>query len=493
MATELSVARTVGRSTNPAPRNLNLALVVIALAQLMVVLDATIVNIALPSMQRALHFTPTGLEWVINAYTLVFGGFLLLGGRAGDLLGRRRMFVAGLLVFTTASLVGGLATSATWLIAARAAQGVGAAIIAPTVLSLIADTFPEGAPRNRAMGIYAAMAGAGGATGLLLGGLITSYLSWRWVLFVNVPIGLLLAFVAPRVLAATSGRPGRFDLPGALTVTGGMTLLVYALNRAATIGWTSTTTLATLAGAAVLLATFILIEVRTEQPLLPLRIFLHRNRSGAYGLSLAIGLALFGMFFFLTLFVQNILGYSPIRAGLAFLPVTAGIIIIATLVSRTIGRIGPRLPITMGPLVLAGGLFWLSRMTENTTYVWGVLGPMMMLGAGVALIFVPLSLIAVSGAQPRELGLASALLNVGQQVGGSIGLALLGTVAASVTRNQLQTASLTHPVVTHAVVAGYSAALQVSSLITLIGFAIALLVIRSRPHQSAVDVLPDAA
>jgi EmrB/QacA subfamily drug resistance transporter len=492
MATDLSVARNAGRGTVQGPRNLNLALVVIATAQLMVVLDATIVNIALPSMQRALHFSPTGLEWVINAYTLVFGGFLLLGGRAGDLLGRRRMFVVGLLVFTLGSLAGGLATNATWLIAARATQGVGAAIIAPTVLSLIADTFPEGGPRNRAMGIYAAMAGAGGAMGLLLGGIITSYLSWRWVLFVNVPIGLLLAVGGPRVLAATEGRPGRFDFPGALTVTGGMTLLVYGLNRAATYGWSNTTTLAALVGAALLLASFILIEIRSEQPLMPLRIFLQRNRSGAYGLSLAIGLALFGMFFFLTLFVQNILGYSPIRAGLAFLPVTVGIVVTATLVSRTIGRIGPRLPITLGPLVVAGGLFWLSRMTEHTTYVWGVLGPMVMLGAGVALIFVPLSLIAVSGAHPRELGLASALLNVGQQVGGSIGLALLGTIAATVTKNELLTAPLTHPAVTHAVVAGYSAALQVSTVITLIGFVIALLVVRSRP-QTAVEVIPDAA
>lgn len=492
MATDISIARTAGRRTAPAPRNLTLALLVIAAAQLMVILDATIVNIALPSMQRALHFTPTGLEWVINAYTLVFGGLLLLGGRAGDLLGRRRMFVVGLLVFTLGSLAGGLATNATWLIAARAAQGVGGAIIAPTVLSLIADTFPEGAPRNRAMGVYAAMAGAGGAIGLLLGGLITSYFSWRWVLFVNVPIGLVLAIGGPRVLAATEGRPGRFDFPGALSVTAGLTLLVYGLNRAATDGWSNSRTLGTIAGALALLTAFVLIEIRSEQPLMPLRIFAHRNRSGAYALSLAIGLALFGMFFFLTLFVQNILGYSPIRAGLAFLPVTIGIVLTAVVVSRVVGRIGPRLPITLGPLVLAGGLFWLSRMTEHTTYLSGVFGPMVALGAGVALIFVPLSLIAVAGAHPRELGLASALLNVGQQVGGSIGLALLGTVAATVTKNQLQTAPLTHPAVTHAVVAGYSAALQVSTVITLIAFVIALIVVRSRP-LSTRDAIQDAA
>ena len=492
MATDISLARGTGREAAAAPRNLTLALLVIAVAQLMVVLDATIVNIALPSIQKALRFTPTGLEWVINAYTLVFGGFLLLGGRMGDLLGRRRMFVVGLLVFTLSSLAGGLASNATWLVAARAAQGIGGAIIAPTVLSLIADTFPEGAPRNRAMGIYAAMAGAGGAIGLLLGGLITSYLSWRWVLFVNVPIGLLLAIGGPRVLAATEGRPGRFDVPGALSVTGGMTLLVYALNRAATNGWSDNVTLGALVGAAVLLATFLAIEVRSEQPLMPLRIFAQRNRSGAYALSLAVGLALFGMFFFLTLFVQNILGYSPIKAGLAFLPVTAGIVVVATLVSQLVGRVGPQLPITLGPLFVAGGLFWLSRMTEHTAYVWGVLGPMIALGAGIALIFVPLSLIVISGTQTRELGLASALLNVGQQVGGSIGLALLGTIAATVTKNQLQGAPPTPAVITHAVVAGYSAALEVSTAIILIGFVIAVLVIRRRP-QPTRDVISEVA
>lgn len=492
MSTDVSVVRSAARGSRPTTSNLTVALLVIAVAQLMVVLDATIVNIALPSMQRALHFSPTGLEWVINAYTLAFGGLLLLGGRAGDLLGRRRMFVVGLLIFSLGSLAGGLATTAAWLIAARAAQGVGAAIIAPTVLSLIADTFPEGAPRNRAMGIYAAMAGAGGAIGLLLGGIITSYLSWRWVLFVNVPIGLLLALGGPRVLAATQARPGRFDLPGALTVTGGMTLLVYGLNRAATDGWSNNVTIGIFAVAAALLAAFLFIEVRSEQPLMPLRIFAHRNRSAAYALSLAIGVALFGMFFFLTLFVQNILGYSPIRAGLAFLPATAAIILTAGLVSQLVGRIGTRLPITLGPLVVAGGLFWLSRMTEHTTYVWGVLGPMVTLGVGMALIFVPLSLTVVSGMQTRELGLASALLNVGQQVGGSIGLALLGTIAATVTKNQLQTVIPTPSAITHAVVSGYSAALLMSTAIAFAGFVVALLVVRSRTRPT-LETVSEAA
>jgi EmrB/QacA subfamily drug resistance transporter len=490
LSTPVSALRS---DTLPPPRNLGVALAVIAAAQLMVVLDATIVNIALPSVQKALHFSPTGLEWVINAYTLAFGGLLWLGGRIGDLFGRRRMFVIGLLLFTAGSAAGGLANSATWLIISRAGQGVGAAIIAPTVLSLIADTFAEGALRNRAIGVYSAMAGAGGAIGLLLGGLITNYRSWRWVLFVNVPIGLLLAFSAPRVLAATHGRQGRLDLPGALSATGGMTLLVYGLNHAASNGWGDNVTMAALAGAAVLLAVFIVIETRSKQPLMPLRIFANRNRSGAYVLSLAIGVALFGIFFFLTQFTQNILGYSPLKAGLAFLPLTAGIVITATVVSRLVGRIGPRLPITLGPLFVAVGLFWLSHMTDHTTYVSGLLGPMLLLGSGVALVFVPLSLLAVSGAQTRELGLASALLNVGQQVGGSIGIALLGTIAATATKNRLVNAHLTQAAVNQAVVAGYSTGLEVASAIALAGFVIAVLVIRGGSRNAAHVVVEEMA
>jgi EmrB/QacA subfamily drug resistance transporter len=460
---------------------------VIAGAQLMVLLDVTIVNIALPSIQKALHFTPTGLEWVVNAYTLVFGGLLLLGGRLGDLFGRRRMFVIGLLLFTFGSMAGGLASSAAWLIAARASQGVGGAIIAPTALSLIADTFPEGGLRNRAIGVYSAMAGAGGAIGLLLGGLITTYLSWRWVLFVNVPIGLVLAFAAPRLLKATSGRRGHLDFPGAVTVTAGMTLLVYGFNHAATNGWSDSLTRGALVGAAILLVTFVVIEARSAQPLMPLRIFAKRNRAGAYSLSLAIGVALFGIFFFLTQFTQNILGYSPLKAGLAFLPITAGIVVTATVVSRLVGRVGARLPVTIGPLFVAGGLFWLSRITDHTTYLSGVLGPMIMLGIGVALVFVPLSLIAVAGAKPRELGLAASLLNVGQQVGGSLGLALLGTVAATTTRQQLQNVRPTHELVDRAIVAGYSSALELGVVIALAGFVVALLVIRSGKRSAEAE------
>src|SRR5437868_11604631 len=338
-------------------RNLGLALVVIALAQLMVVLDTAIVNIALPSIQRALHFTPTSLEWVVNGHALAFGGLLLLGGRAGDLFGRRRVFVTGVLLFTLGSLAGGFATTSTWLIMARVAQGVGAAIVAPTALSLVADTFPEGSARNRALGVYSAVSGAGGALGLLLGGLITNYFSWRWVLFVNVPIGILLALAAPRVLAASDGRPGRLDLPGAVAVTAGVTLLVYGLNRAASSGWTNTLTVGPLVAGIVLLAAFLVIELRRQQPLLPRPIFAHRNRSGAYAVRLAIGGTLSGMLFFLTQYMQNILGYSPLKAGLAFLPITVGVVLGAQSASRLIGRIGPRPLMSVGALVGAAGLF----------------------------------------------------------------------------------------------------------------------------------------
>jgi len=327
MSTQISAVSDSDRKIAPLPRNLSLALIVIAVAQLMVVLDGTIVNIALPSIQRALKFSPTDLEWVINAYALTFGGLLLLGGRAGDLFGRRRMFVAGIVLFTLGSLAGGFATSGTWLIIARGAQGIGAAIIAPTALSLIADTFREGPDRNRALGVYGAVAGAGGAVGLLLGGVLTSFATWRWVLFVNVPIGIVLAIAAPRVLAATPGRSGRLDLPGALTVTGGMVSLVYGLSHIATYGWTDRLTLAALALAGLLLLIFMGIESRSRHALMPFTIFAQRNRDGAYVLSLILGVAVFGVFFFLTQFVQNILGFSPLVAGVAFLPLSAAIII----------------------------------------------------------------------------------------------------------------------------------------------------------------------
>src|ERR1700694_3283920 len=465
MSTEISTASDTDRKIAPLPSNLGLALAVIAAAQLMVVLDATIVNIALPSIQRALNFSATGLEWVINAYALTFGGLLLLGGRAGDLFGRRRMFTAGIVVFTLGSLAGGFATSATWLIAARAAQGIGAAIVAPTALSLIADTFREGPERTRALGVYGAVAGAGGALGLLLGGVLTNFASWRWVLFVNVPIGIVLAIVAPRVLASSHRRPGRLDLPGALTVTGGVGSLV-----------------------------FVTIESRSRHALMPFSIFAQRNRDGAYLLSLVIGVAVFGVLFFLTQFVQNILGFSPLVAGVAFLPLTAAIIITAQIVARLVGRFGTRPFITIGPLLVASGLFWLSQINDQTTYLTGLVGPMLLIAVGMGNIFVPLTLMAVAGTTSDESGLASALLNVGQQIGGSIGIALLGTIAATTTKNQLAGVLPTHAVVNHALAAGYAAGFQVAVGIALLGFVAAVVVFRgTRRPQTAPRLAEETA
>src|ERR671915_2328433 len=319
-----------------------LALTIIAASQLMVVLDVTIVNIALPQIQRSLGFSTTDLSWVLNAYTLTFGGLLLLGGRAGDILGRRRVFIAGILIFTLASFLGGLATSPAWLLAARALQGVGAAIAAPTALSLITTNFAEGGERNRAFGVFSAVAVSGGAIGLIAGGMLTSWLSWRWVLFVNVPIGILLAVLAPLYITESERQPGRFDLGGALTSTAGMTALVYGFIRAAQEGWSDPVTVASFAAAVVLLAIFFSIETRIRQPITPLHMFRERDRAGSYVIMLALAAAMFGQFFFLTLFVQDVLGYSPLRAGLAFLPITGAIVLTSQFAARSLPRIGPR-------------------------------------------------------------------------------------------------------------------------------------------------------
>jgi len=462
-------------STQP---NLNLALIVIALAQLMVVLDVAIVNVALPSIQHELHFAATDLEWVVNAYAITFGGLLLLGGRLGDLFGRRRMFVIGALLFTAGSLAGGLAGSAASLIAARAAQGVGAAILAPTALSLLAATFPQGAERNRALGVYSAVSAGGGAIGLLMGGIITTYLSWRWIMFVNVPIGLLLAFAARPVLIRGEGKPGRLDLPGAVTVTAGVSLLVYGLARVATHDWSDSVTRASLGLAVALLVTFVILESRGRNPLMPLHIFANRNRSGAYGLSLAIGAALSGMLFLLTLFLQNVLGLSPLQAGFAFLPTALGIGVGAGLTSRLIGRVGPRLPMTTGALLTATGMFWLSAVTVHANYVTDVLGPLVVLAIGLGMAFVSTGVTAISAVEPNETGLASALLNVGRQLGGSLGIAIMGTIATTVTTNQLATGAHTHAAVNGALTAGFSSALEIAGIIAIAGFLIALVAVR---------------
>ena len=492
MAQIAAVEKPILRDTS-APRNRRIALLVIAFAQLMVVLDTTIVNVALPSIQHALNFNATDLEWVVNGYSLAFGGLLLLGGRAGDLFGRRRMFIAGVLLFGAGSFAGGLATTSTWLIVARVIQGGGGAIVAPTALSLIADTFEEGPVRNRALGIYAGAAGGGGAVGLILGGLITNYLSWRWVLFVNVPIALVLAIAAPRVLAASEARRGRLDLPGALAVTASITLVVYGLSRVATHDWSDTGTIAALGLGIALFVLFILIELRSRQPLMPLRIFANRNRSGAFALRMVAGSMTFTVLFFLTQIVQNVLGYSPLAAGFAFLPLGVGVVVTAQVTSRFIGRIGPRTPISIGALLLAGGLLWLSQISVHASYLSDIFGPLVVLSVGFGLVFLPTTLVAVSGAARSESGLASALLNVSQQLGGSLGLAVLGTVAASVARDHLGNVGPSQELVNVAIIAGFTTAFQIGALVALGGFVLAFLVIGPTRRSPATHAIAEAA
>jgi EmrB/QacA subfamily drug resistance transporter len=394
----------------------------------MVILDATVVNIALPSIESGLHFSATSLSWVLNAYSLTFGGLLLLGGRAGDILGRRRTFIAGIAIFTLASLAGGFATSAGLLIAARAVQGTGAAIASPAALALVVSAFPEGRGRNRALGLYAAVAMAGASLGLVLGGLITQWASWRWVFFVNVPVGIAVMLLAPVVLGETPGRPGRFDLVGALTSVTGMASLVYAFIRAAAAGWTDRATVGALVVAAVAMAAFVLTETRAAQPVTPLRLFADGRRAAAYAARLLLVAGMFGMFYFLTQFLQDVLGFTPVRAGAAFLPMTLLVFGVSRLSSRLLTRFEPTALMVVGLLPVIAGMAWLSRMTPTTGYLTGVVGPMLLLGAGLGLAFVPLTTAALAGVRPEDSGAASSMVNVAQQVGGAVGLAILVTV-----------------------------------------------------------------
>ncbi|HEV2256541.1 MAG TPA: MFS transporter, partial [Streptosporangiaceae bacterium] len=481
-------------------------------------LDATIVNIAQPHIQTALGFSGSNLEWVVNAYALTFGGLLLLGGRSGDLLGRRRIFIAGILLFSLASLVGGFATNEAWLLTARVVQGVGGAFAAPTALSLIAVTFPEGPPRNRAMGVYAAMSIAGGGIGLMAGGLLVEYASWRWVLFVNVPIGLVVAFLAARVLPESARRRGQFDLPGAVTGSLGLGALVYGLSYAATTPdgvshWGDTKVIVSLVAAVVLLVAFGFIEVRSKQPLVPMRVLRSRDRTGSYLISLCVGTSLFGMFFFLTLFVQNVWGYSALKTGIAYLPLIGMVIVASALASQLVNRIGARPLMLAGSLVSTGGLFWLSRINENSHYASGLLGPMLVTALGMGLIFVPLSLVSLTKVADNDAGVASSLLNVGQQIGGSIGLAILGTVAWSAVATSIHSqaaaaaaaakhasthlsaaaqAAAQKGILAHAYSTGFAKGYIVSAGIALLGLVITLLAIRVK-REDLAGINPMAA
>ena len=457
------------------------------MTQFVVVIDAAIVNVALPSIGAALHFSRDDLSWVVNAYTLTFGGFLLLGGRLADLLGRRRMFMIGLVVFSLASFAGGIAQSEPWLIAARAVQGMGAAIVSPAALSIITTTFAEGAERNRALGVWGAVAGAGGAAGVLLGGILTSGLNWRWVLFVNVPIGLIAAALAPRILAESRTDDGTksFDIPGAITVTAGLALLVYAVVDAVNVGWGSTSTILRLIGAGLLLLAFVAIELRAREPLMPFTIFRLRTLRGANIVGLLIGMSLFSMFFFISLYLQNVMHYSPIKTGLSYLPLSIGIILSAGLASQLVTRFGFKPPLIAGLLLIAGGLIWFSRVpAPHGSFLGDVLGPSILAALGLGFSFVPVTIAAVTGTRPNEAGLASGLINTSQQVGGALGLAILATVANSHTQNLL------HAGVHNASVAltkGFDRAFLIGACFALLGAILAAVLISGRDSKAHAE------
>jgi EmrB/QacA subfamily drug resistance transporter len=482
--------------------NLGIALLVIATAQLMVILDASIVNIALPSIQQALDFTPANLTWVVNGYTLAFGGLLLLGGRAGDLFGRRRVFIIGILLFTFASLLCGFATNEPFLIAARVLQGAGAAIASPTALALITTNFPEGGPRNRAFAVYAAMSGVGAAVGLIAGGLLTDYLSWRWVFFVNVPIGLFIAFAAPRVLAESESEPGDIDYAGALLGTAGLTVLVYGITRTSQSGWTDSITVSCFVAAALLLAAFVAVEMRHRHPIMPLRLLRNRSRSGTYVVMLLVGAGLFAMFYFISLYVQGILGYSPVRAGLAFLPFTFGIVAGAGVASQLATRFAPRAIAGVGLALAVIGLIGFAQLDPDSSYVTDLLPWMTLTAVGLGLTFVPLTLTAVSGVEREDSGIASALLNTAQQIGGSLGLAILATVATTASDREFQDAEEIFqavgagvpipdpsiiPQVIEAVTAGYTQAFLVAAGMLTAALVITLVVINARKQDVETD------
>ncbi|MFE3325466.1 MFS transporter [Streptomyces sp. NPDC059176] len=482
-----------------------IALLVIASCQLMVVLDITIVNIALPHIQTALNFSTTSLSWVVNAYTLTFGGLLLLGGRAGDILGRRRVFVFGVLLFVLASLLGGLAQDAGQLLAARALQGCGGAVASPTALALISTTFKEGPERNRAFGVFAAVSAGGGAIGLLAGGVIVEWLDWRWVFFVNVPIGVLIALAARRYIAESERRPGHFDAPGALTCTLGMVLLVYGFIRAAQEGWGDPVTVTSFIAAIAVLTVFVLVETRSRQPITPLHMFADRNRAGTYGMMLSLAAAMFGMFFFLTLFVQGVLGFSPLRAGLAFLPVSVLIATGANVTSRLLPKFGPKPFMVTGALLATAGLSWLTFIDVHSTYLGSVLGPMLVFSLGMGTQFVSLALTALSNVPSPETGAASGLLNTSQQIGGSLGLSILVTVfgtasaheaakqipdflAQATPRERLElqrTGRLPPPWADEVLTSGISTAFTIAAIFTAVAALIALTVIQVRPADIA--------
>jgi EmrB/QacA subfamily drug resistance transporter len=458
------------RATNPW-----VVLVLICLAQFMVILDATIVNVALPSIQKDLHLSEGSLQWLVNAYTLVFGGFLLLGGRLGDLLGRKRVFLVGLVIFTGASLLDGLASSESMLVASRALQGLGAALISPAALSIISTTFAEGAERAKALAVWAAIAIGGSAVGLILGGVLTQYFSWPWIFFVNVPVGIAAFLLSLRLVPESRNvlEHRSYDLAGAATVTGGLMALVYAIVDAQSAGWTSAKTLGFFALAVVLLAGFVAVELRTTAPLVRLSIFRIRSLLTANITMFLAMSGMFAMFFFNTLYIQEVLGYGPLKAGLAFLPFTAGVMISAGLASQFAPRLGVRPVAAVGMLLAATGLALLTQLPVHGSYATNVLPALLLSSLGMGAVFMPLTLLATTGLNDDDQGLASGLFNTSQQIGGALGLAVLSTLAASKTSSAGGSP-------THALVVGFHWAFAAAAVVMIAALAVMVALLRSR-------------
>jgi EmrB/QacA subfamily drug resistance transporter len=469
------------------------ALGIIALAQLMVVLDASVVIIALPSAQKALHISTANRQWMLTAYTLAFAGLLLLGGRIADYFGRKRMFIVGLIGFAAASALGGLAQNAAMLFSARALQGAFAAIMAPAALSLLTVAFTEPKERARAFAVYGGISGAGAAVGLILGGALTQYASWRWTLLINVPFAIFAAVAATRVVRESRASANHgYDLPGAATVTGGLLALVYAFTKAGTDGWSSSTAVALFTAAGDLFLAFVAIDLRAEHPLLPMRVVLHRDRGGSFLASLLIGTGMFGTFLSLTYYFQNTLHYSALKSGFAFLPFSLGIITGATLASRFLPRIGPRLVMGGGLVLAAGGLFLFSQLDVASTYVSIVLPAELITSLGMGLAFVSLSSTALIGVNPEDAGVASALVNSTQQTGGSMGAALINTIATTATASYIVAHGRTPAALEAGAIHGYTTAFTFSGIVLAAAAVAAFTLIRrARFQEQPVDALDE--
>ncbi len=471
-------------STIPSPdRRRWIGLAVIVAAQFMVVLDVAIVNVALPTIKTDLHFSQESLQWVVTAYSILFGGALLLGGRMADLLGRRRLFMTGLALFTVSSLLDGLAWSEGSLMAFRALQGLGAALLSPAALSILTTTFEEGRDRNRALGVWSAVSGSGAAAGVLLGGVLTSSLSWSWIFFINVPVGAMVFVIAPRLLdesrAAVEHR--HFDLPGAASITGGLMVLVYAMTHAAQHGWGSAETVVLIAAAGVLILAFVAVELRSHAPLLPMRMFRLRTLSGSNLSGLLLGGALFSQFFLLTLYMQQVLHYSALQTGVAYITLTLAIIVFANVSQALAFRIGIRRLLPTGLLLVAVGLILYARLPVHGHYFWDLFVPFLLGGIGMAFAFVPMTIGALAGVEATDAGVASGLINTSQQVGGAIGVAVATTIAATFTNRYLETHLGSRPTDGAALTHGFAIAFYALAAVAVVAAVLAAFLVESAP------------